>query len=79
MPGVKLPTIERVVELYETAASLMRPSRVIGVALNGVGYPDAEVAAECDRLEQRLNLPVTDPVRHGPGKLVAAVRGLHAG
>jgi len=79
MPGVKLPTLERTIELYETAAGLMHPSRVIGVAVSGVGYSEAEVAAECDRLEQSLNLPATDPVCHGPGKLVAAVRGLHAG
>jgi uncharacterized NAD-dependent epimerase/dehydratase family protein len=77
-PGVKLPPLERAVELYETMASAVHPSRVIGIAVNGFGHSDADVAAECERLEQRLALPATDLIRHGPAKLIAAVKKMLA-
>ena len=34
---------------------------------------DADVAAECDRVERALGLPACDVLRHGPDKLVQAV------
>ena len=37
------------------------------------GFSDAEVAAECDRVERDFGLPACDVIRHGPGKLVEAV------
>ena len=68
------PPLEKVVEFYEAAASLMHPCRVIGVAVNGQRFPrDADVAAECDRVERELGLPACDVLRQGPGKLVQAV------
>ena len=64
----------KVVEFYEAAANLMHPCRVIGVAVNGQKFPDdADVAAECDRVERELGLPACDVIRHGPDKLVQAV------
>ena len=47
--------------------------RVIGVAINGGRFPDAEVAAERERVRQRMGLPVCDVLRHGPDELVDAV------
>ncbi|MCC6127200.1 MAG: DUF1611 domain-containing protein [Pirellulales bacterium] len=70
-----LPTLEKAVEVYETMANIMNPCRVIGVFVNGQHFPhDDEVAAECERIEKRLGLPTCDVIRHGPGKLVEAVR-----
>jgi hypothetical protein len=34
------------------------------------------VAAECERIEKRLGLPTCDVIRHGPDKLVEAVKKL---
>ena len=52
----------------------MHPCRVIGVAVNGQRFArDADVAAECDRVERTLGLPACDVLRQGPGKLVQAV------
>ena len=74
MESVPLPPLEKVIDFYEAAANLMHPCRVIGVAVNGQRFPrDAEVAAECDRVEDELGLPACDVIRHGPGKLVQAV------
>ena len=78
MENVPLPPLEKVVEFYEAAANLMHPCRVIGVAVNGQRYPrDADVAAECARVERALGLPACDVLRHGPDKLVQAVLELN--
>jgi uncharacterized NAD-dependent epimerase/dehydratase family protein len=73
MEDVPLPPLASVVEFYESAANLMHPCRVIGVAVNGQRFSDAEVAAECDRVSRRLALPACDVIRHGPARLVEAV------
>lgn len=75
MENIPLPPLDRVVEFYESAAGVMHPCRVVGVAVNGIGFTDEAVAAECERTEKLLGLPTCDPIRHGPDKLVeAAVR-----
>ena len=74
MPEVPLPPLRKVLDFYEAAANLMHPCRVIGLAVNGIKFPDAQVAAECARMEDEFQLPACDVIRHGPGKLVEAVR-----
>jgi uncharacterized NAD-dependent epimerase/dehydratase family protein len=76
MPDVPLPALGKVIEYYETTANIMHPCRVIGIAVNGVKFSDAEVAAECARMEDEFKLPACDVIRHGPQKLVEAVRKL---
>lgn len=77
METVPLPPLEKVVEFYEAAANLVHPCRVIGVAVNGRSFSDAEVADECDRVGRRLGLPACDVIRQGPERLVEAV--IHLG
>ncbi len=79
MEDVPLASLEETVAFYESAANLMHPCRVIGVAVNGQHYADDEVADECCRVEDRLKLPACDVIRHGPAKLVEAVRELLPG
>jgi len=73
MEPIPLPPHRRVIDFYETAANLMHPCRVLGVAVNGQRFSDAEVAAECRRVEDELQLPTCDVIRHSPEKLVEAV------
>ena len=74
MPEVPLPPLRRVIDFYLDAANIMHPCRVVGVAVNGMRFADAEVAAECARVEDEFQLPACDVIRQGPGKLVEAVR-----
>ncbi len=74
MPDVALPSLRKVIDFYEAAANIMHPCRVIGVAVNGLKFSGAEVEAECARVEDEYQLPACDVIRHGPGKLVEAVR-----
>ncbi len=73
MEEFPLPTLEKVREFCEAAANVMHPCRTIGVAVNGARFSDAEVAAECAQVRQRLGLPACDVLRHGPDELVQAV------
>lgn len=70
---VDLPSLERVIEVYEMTAGIMHPCRVIGVAVNGRAFNDEQVAAECEDVTRRTGLPACDVYRHGPDKLVEAV------
>ncbi len=76
MEWVPLAPLEKVRDFYEAAASIMHPCRVIGVAINGGKFSDAEVAAERERVRERLGLPISDVLRHGPDELVDAVLDL---
>jgi len=78
MPDVPLPSLRKLIEFYETAAGLMHPCRVIGIAVNGIKFSDREVEAECARVEDKFQLPACDVIRHGPDKLVEAVRKMRA-
>ena len=73
MDHVPLAPLERVIDLYERAANVMHPCRVIGVAMNSRRCSDAEAEAERERVRERLGLPVCDVLRHGPGELADAV------
>ncbi len=73
MEQVPLAPLDEVRDFYEKAASIMHPCRVIGVAINGGKFTDAEVAAERERVRKWLGLPVCDVLRHGPAELVEAV------
>ena len=73
MEQVALPSLERLIEIYETVAGIMHPCRVIGVGVNGRAFTDEQVAAECEEVTRRTGLPACDVYRHGPDKLVEAV------
>jgi uncharacterized NAD-dependent epimerase/dehydratase family protein len=72
-PHSPLPAFERLIAAYEATAALLHPAQVVAVALNSVGFTDAEVAAERERLERQLQLPVADPIRDGCDTLLDAV------
>ncbi len=76
MPEFPLPPLQELIDYYERTANIMHPCRVIGVAVNGHCYSDAEVSEECARVEKEFGLPACDVIRHGPDKLVAAVLDL---
>jgi uncharacterized NAD-dependent epimerase/dehydratase family protein len=73
MEQVPLAPLEEVRDLYEHVAGVMHPCRAIGVAINGGRFPDAEVAAERERVRKHMGLPVCDVLRHSPDELVDAV------
>ncbi|NQT14334.1 MAG: DUF1611 domain-containing protein [Planctomycetes bacterium] len=76
MEPLELPSLERLIEHYEASASVMHPSRVIGVSINSYKYSDEEAAAEREKVRRETGLPVCDVIRDGPDELVEAVLDL---
>jgi len=72
-PWVRIPPLSEMIEIYESAAAPVRPTRVIGIALNTFDLEDDIARAAVRRAMQETGLPATDPVRYGVEPLVEAV------
>jgi len=71
-PIAKLPGFIR---LHESVAGLVAPSKVVGVALNTMLYPDeADARRVIAEIAEETGLPTDDPVRFGADRLWPAVR-----
>ncbi|MBX9772634.1 MAG: DUF1611 domain-containing protein [Candidatus Obscuribacterales bacterium] len=71
--GFKLWTLSKLIPLYEQIAACMRPSKVVGIALNTYGMDDKAAAKAIADAEAETGLPATDPVRFGSDKLFDAI------
>ena len=78
-PWVWIPPLSEMIEIYESAAAPVRPTQVIGIALNTFDLEDDLARAAVRRATRETGLPATDPVRFGAEPLVeAVVRGAMA-
>ncbi|WP_105169036.1 DUF1611 domain-containing protein [Pseudoalteromonas sp. T1lg23B] len=68
-----IPALQDLIEMYETVTKLSKPAKVVGVSLNTYPLSDEEAKVAIAELERELNLPVTDTVKFGAGKLVDAL------
>ena len=73
MEHIPLKSLPELRDVYETMASLMCPSQVIGVAMNSRLLSEQEADRERQRVRDEMGLPVCDVIRHGPDELVDAV------
>jgi uncharacterized NAD-dependent epimerase/dehydratase family protein len=72
-PWVRIPPLSEVIEIYERAAAPVRPTKVIGIALNTFDMSEADAREAVDRAARETGLPTTDPVRYSPEPLAEAV------
>ena len=70
---VVIPSLPEVIRLHDCATRYVKPSPVIGMALNCFDLNEEETRAEILRAEKETGLPATDCVKFGAGKLVDAV------
>jgi uncharacterized NAD-dependent epimerase/dehydratase family protein len=70
---VRLPSLTQARELYEGMMLPLRPSPVIGIALNTMDLSDTDARAAVEQAEAETGLPATDPVRFHPAPLADAV------
>jgi D-glutamate N-acetyltransferase len=68
--GNPIPSLERLVSLYEEAAEWIRPAPVTGIALNTYGWGQEEAQKERKRAHAETGLPVADVAVEGAGVLV---------
>ena len=78
MEYVPLQPLAKLVEVYETMAILMGPSKVIGVAMHSRLLNDDQAEAEREKVRAELGVPVCDVIRHGSDDLAEAVLALKA-
>jgi uncharacterized NAD-dependent epimerase/dehydratase family protein len=72
-PWVKIPPLRELVAIYERAAQPVRPTAVLGVALNTFDLDERAARDAIRRAQDDTGLPVTDPVRFGAAPLVEAI------
>jgi uncharacterized NAD-dependent epimerase/dehydratase family protein len=71
-PIAKLPGF---IALHESVAGLVAPSKVVGMALNTMLYPDdTDARRVIAEIAEETGLPTDDPVRFGGDRLWPAVR-----
>ncbi len=73
MEGIKLPSIEKAIEIYEQMASIMFPCKVIGIAINSRHFSKEEADKERERIKREFNLPACDVIRHGSDELADSI------
>jgi uncharacterized NAD-dependent epimerase/dehydratase family protein len=73
MDQIALKSLSELRSVYETMASLMCPSQVIGVAINSRLLNDQQAEQERRRVREEMGLPVCDVIRNGPDELIDAV------
>lgn len=76
-PWVPLPSLRELIRLYEQLAEPLRPSPVIGIALNTFDLSDIEAHEAIERARAETGLPVTDPVRFATSPLADAIDAFH--
>lgn len=76
MEYIPLQPLPKLIQVYETMANLMGPSKVIGVAMNSSFVSEEEAAREREKVRSELGLPVCDVIRHGTDELVQAIQAM---
>jgi uncharacterized NAD-dependent epimerase/dehydratase family protein len=70
---LRIPPLTDYVRWYESIASAVHPTRVIGISLNTYDLSDIEARRVCEQAQNETGLPATDPVRFDSAPLVNAV------
>lgn len=75
MKDTNFPIIgySRLIELYEQNAQCIRPSKIVGIALNTRTLSEADAKAAVQQATEETGLPATDAVRFGADNLFDAL------
>jgi uncharacterized NAD-dependent epimerase/dehydratase family protein len=68
-----MPELERLIALNETMAAVLRPAKVVGIALNTRDMDEEQAKKAIAETQKKTNLPCTDPVRFGADILFDAI------
>jgi uncharacterized NAD-dependent epimerase/dehydratase family protein len=76
MEYIELKPLDHLLNVYETMANLVSPSKVIGIAINSRRLYDEQAARERERVSREFGLPACDVIRDGADDLVQAILAL---
>jgi len=71
--GVNTDDLERMITINENMVSFIKPTKIVGIALNSYNLSQDRVLNLIDSVEKSTGLPTTDPVRFGAEKLTNAL------
>lgn len=77
-PQIKIPPLADFLMLYEdlaTACGVFARPKTAGVCLNTSHLSASDAKAACEHLEEELGIPVADPVRAAPERILEAILG----
>jgi uncharacterized NAD-dependent epimerase/dehydratase family protein len=74
--GVRVPPLTDLIPLHEELCRHIHPSKVVAVSLNCSELDEAAAREAVASAAAETGLPVTDPVRFGPGPLADAVEAI---
>jgi uncharacterized NAD-dependent epimerase/dehydratase family protein len=69
-----LRPVPELIRMNEELTVFERPAKVVAVSVNSAGFSDADYEREVGDLAAQTGLPVLDPCREGPGRLVEVLR-----
>jgi uncharacterized NAD-dependent epimerase/dehydratase family protein len=72
-PDCPMPELENLIALNETMAAVLRPAKVVGIALNTRDMDEGEAKRAIEETAKKTKLPCTDPVRFGAEILFDAI------
>ena len=70
---IEIPPVSLLIDLYERLAQFVRPSKVVAMAIDTSKLKEEEARELIESYVSLTGLPVTDPIRFGPQKIVDAV------
>lgn len=70
---IEIPPISSLIDAYEKLAGFVRPSKIVGMAVDTSKLKEDEAKQLLERYASLTGLPVTDPVRFGAGKLFDSI------
>ncbi|MDH4223941.1 MAG: DUF1611 domain-containing protein [candidate division Zixibacteria bacterium] len=70
---IPLPPLSEYIRLHEEIVRPLKPSKVVGIALNTSDLKEKEALEAIEQTEAETDLPTTDPLRFGCSKLVEAI------
>jgi uncharacterized NAD-dependent epimerase/dehydratase family protein len=73
-PGDSLKALVPFIRLHEQVAGLVRPSKVVAVALHTGALSESAARTEIARVADETGLPTDDPVRFGGERLMDGIR-----
>ena len=77
-PWVKIPSYVEMIDIYESAAQPVHPTKVIGICLNTYDMDESAAREAVAKAAEETGLPATDPVRFDSDVLVDAIIGARA-
>jgi len=72
--GSPIKSLTETINVHEQVAGLVRPSRVLAIALDTHLLTESAARAEIDRVTAETGLPTDDPIRYGAERLLDALR-----